>query len=136
MFTDEKNEDEVAGKIRRIISEEVKKEEKVLTFGFDFGSGRESATVELVDKNYSDKNKGEGWYELPDKIGMVVLYASQGPGGTLVANEEMKSAIVDGGMIWEETTAIIKKGNNEEIVVWVNNNSNRGYFDDFINVDF
>ncbi len=103
---------EVIEKIKRFASDvEIKSDECV--FEFDFGHGDERVTAQLVAKAYTQET---GAYELPDKIGALVLYASQGPGGRITADSSIKERMVDGGIIIEDTTVTLIKDGQEELI--------------------
>ncbi len=82
-------------------------------FEFDFGHGKERVSVELAAKAYSAENSE---YELPDRIGAIVLYASQGPAGRITADDTMMDKMVEGGIIIEDTTVIKIKGGQKETI--------------------
>jgi hypothetical protein len=95
------------------LSSDVVIEGDTCAFEFDFGNGKERVTTELVAKAYSKETDS---YALPDKIGAMVLYASQGPRGRITVDNSVKERIIDGGIIIEDTTAIIIKDGQEELI--------------------
>ncbi|MEI6553225.1 MAG: hypothetical protein WCO09_01530 [bacterium] len=112
ILSDERAKAELIEKIRQLIKEDQKiGDGQKLGFLFDFGNGKEEVSVELVEKPYSPED-AEG-YVIPDNVGLIVLYAAQSPGGRVAVDENMKSKLVEGGAILEETT-IIKPGKNGE----------------------
>lgn len=107
---------EVVEKIEKLISEKTTRQGNKIFFNFDFGNGKESTSVELVNKPYPIKDREIGDYDLPDDTGAIILFASQGPGGRVKTDEAMTSKLVDGGLMIEETTATIKRCDKNEII--------------------
>ncbi|MES2225682.1 MAG: hypothetical protein V4480_02635 [Patescibacteria group bacterium] len=107
---------EVIDRIEHLIAKGMEKDRNRLTFDFDFGEGSEQVVVELVPSAY-DADLGSEGYALPDAIGHLVLYASQGPTGAVSISQEMKSKIVENGAIIQEAdiTKIARNRQEERI---------------------
>lgn len=116
-FEDERMVEDVMARVRKLVGERINTDSQntKITFPFDFGEGEEDVTVELVSKPYVE-GESEGC-ALPDEVGVVVLFASQGPGGSVRIDENMKSKLVARGAILEEAdfTRITAAGEEETI---------------------
>ena len=114
ILKDEIIQKEVVEKVRKLIEEEPIVSGQKIDFSFDFGNGKESVSVELVAKSYSPKDING--YNIPSNTGLIVLYASQGPSGTVSIDENMKLKLTEEGVILEETRIIKTEENKEKII--------------------
>ncbi len=117
LLSDPKMQEEVIAKIAKLISKNPDVVGNTLHFNFDFGSGQESVSIELVPKflPYSEEKRLEDDFMLPSDIGVVLLYASQGPGGSVKVSDAMKERLVDGGVIIDDYQIITKDGVTTEL---------------------
>jgi hypothetical protein len=86
-----------------------KKEGGHYEFPFDFGSGVETASLTLVAVPFSNDNEDVG-YKLPEKVGVILLFAPQGSGNRLEVGEHMTDSLVSGGVIISEHHVHTKTG--------------------------
>ncbi|MBI2038125.1 MAG: hypothetical protein HYT15_04355 [Candidatus Magasanikbacteria bacterium] len=98
-------------RLKQIVRTEVKlNTEDVTDISFDFGSGPETLSITIVPKVYYQEgmsfNKPDETYVFPDKAGLVILFASQGPGGEIRRDKEIERHIVEGGAILGERTLL------------------------------
>jgi hypothetical protein len=73
-----------------------------IRFPFDFGEGKEEVVVKLIAKNYSPEQQTPDAFISPEKIGMILTFAPQGPMGVIVTGDDLKSKVVSGGAILED----------------------------------
>lgn len=112
LLVDPKMQDEVVAKIARLINQTPEILNDTIHFAFDFGSGPESVSVMLVPKflPYSEEKRLEDDFVLPSDMGAILLYASQGPGGSVRVTDAMKEGLVDGGVIINDYSVVTKDG--------------------------
>lgn len=104
IFDDPEAVSSLEKRLGRILQREIKlNKDGTIAVPFDFGDGQEVVTVKVVPELYYQKSmrfrKPDKVYELPKKIGLVILFASQGPGGQIEQNKEIESHIVKSGAI-------------------------------------
>jgi hypothetical protein len=92
----------------------VESDNGIIDFPFDFGSGEESVKVELaaVHYPYQENLRKEDDYQLPQDIGVVILYA---PAGVIVDEGEVKEKLTEGGAIINEYTLTTKDGKSVDL---------------------
>jgi len=114
-FVDPKWQEGVVERLKRITKTEPVIEENLITVSFDFGKGKETVRIVLVPKFFalSSENQKEDNYKLPDQIGNIILFASQGPSGVIGVNEEMKKRVVSGGIIIADDCVYICRDGSE-----------------------
>jgi hypothetical protein len=99
ILEDEKVQQEVIERVRNLIGVEPTINGETLRFKFDFGEGEEEVEVELIARPYLGASAQENNYKLVQDIGVVLLFASQGPSGHIRADDSMKEKLVKGGVI-------------------------------------
>lgn len=112
ILKDEEIQKEVIAKIQKIVGENIKITEKTLVFKFDFGEGEEDVRVELVTKPYpsNEEMRTEEDFDIPENAGLIVLYASQGPDGSIRVSDSMREKLASDGAIIYEHQLIPKEG--------------------------
>jgi hypothetical protein len=106
LFEDQKAVDYIIEKLSSLLGKEITQDEEgVLNVLFDFGDGPETLSIRLVSKPYhqeiSGLEKPKEMYLLPDKIGLILLFASY-----VDPDKNMESHIVeDGGILYGRTLA-------------------------------
>jgi hypothetical protein len=116
IFSDENAREEVIDHLKRITTQDVKIEVKIIRVQFDFGDGPETATIELDPSAY---NPAEGLkdvpvYNPPEKIGIILAYAAQGPHGRIKIREDLTSRLEEEGAVIEEEKVTKKEGESFE----------------------
>lgn len=107
IFKDERARQEVIEKIVKLIKENPVTSPEVITFQFDFGKGKENVEIKLIPESYSIED-GKEVGLLPDKVGVLILFASQGPKGSVRIDDNMKGKVVNGGCILKEANVLAK----------------------------
>jgi hypothetical protein len=103
IFNSPEAKKELIEKLQSLINKDVTLINNNINFRFDFGSGNEDATIELSPTMYlSGHHKQTGSVDIfkaPDNVGVIICYASQGPGGAISVGEDLKSKLVDSGVL-------------------------------------
>jgi hypothetical protein len=112
---------ELTRRIKALINQEVKIENNRITFPFNFGSGVETVTVDIEPKVYNPASEelAQGFekYQSPQQIGLVLGFASQGPAGIIEFGDDIKSRLVENGVIlWDDRVTKINPATKEEII--------------------
>ncbi len=102
IFSDEEFKKRTVAKIANLF-DSVQIQDDIITGMFDYGDGLEPVTVRLVDlplrQDIMHSDQSEDSYILPQDIGHILLFASQGPSGAIECDENMQECITDGGAI-------------------------------------
>lgn len=86
-------------KIEKLLEKELPWElQGSFDFNFDFGGREEKVKVNLISKNYKQGDIG-----LPQNIGLIIKFASQGPDGEIKIDTSLERNIVNGGYILDES---------------------------------
>jgi len=103
---------ELLQRIQRACGTEPRVHGDHISFDFDFGSGKEEVTMRIVSKfiTPTGSEPRPDNYELPHGLGGIVMYAAQGPGSFVKADDALKSKIAEGGFLLED----LKFGNKRE----------------------
>jgi len=80
------------------------------SFSFDFGNGDESVKVKIIPEYYTNKTS----MELPEQIGLVIMFASQNEEKRIYIGDGLKNKIIDGGAILTDNTLTKIKNKQEE----------------------
>lgn len=99
------------GRLKQILRREVKlNAEGAIDISFDFGSGPEVLSITAVPKIYYQEgmsfDRPDETYVFPEKVGLVILFASQGPGGQIRREQAIEQYIVEGGAILADRTLL------------------------------
>ena len=113
IFSEEDACEEVRSRIEDLGLSGVTRDNKTITFEFNFGDGHESVSVDLIPEEYP-MYAGETGYSIPETAGHIVLYASQGPEGIITVTDEMKSRVLAKGAILSDADLIRFDSNHHE----------------------
>ena len=94
---------ELKSGIRKLIGHSPEEKDGVLNFNFDFGEGLEVVTVFINSKPYVPESTDPETYNPPNEIGVILLFAAQGPQGQIEVGESTRKKIVPGGVIVKDT---------------------------------
>jgi len=110
-------QEELVTKLKHVSPRAVSITGNQIAFKFDFGEGEENVTVDLLSKPYpySEAARTEADYIIPEETGVVVLFASRGPEGSIAIDESIRNKLTEGGLIIEEHKIIKKDGAVEEL---------------------
>lgn len=109
IFEDPEAQKSVIEQVEKLIADKPEVTGQTLKFKFNFGEGKENVTVDLIAKPYIE-NDQENSFKIPQNTGIILLFASQGPQGSVNASETMKEKLADGGAIISEHRLIPKEG--------------------------
>ncbi|MCB9798521.1 hypothetical protein H6758_02245 [Candidatus Nomurabacteria bacterium] len=103
IFSDESVLDNFFRKLNPLVGDTIEvTDDGVIQAQFDFGDGPEPITIKLADKPYYQEEmmheKPDSVYELPNQIGTAVLFASQGPSGSIQLTRDIEDKIVENGV--------------------------------------
>lgn len=111
IFDDPEAVSSLEKRLGHILQKEIKlNKDGTVAVPFDFGDGQEVVTIKVTPELYYQRSmnfkKPDKVYKLPKKIGLVILFASQGPGGQIEQDEKIESRIVKGGAILNHRTLV------------------------------
>ncbi len=112
IFKNQESKKELIDRIEKIINEKLSDGlTNDFSFLFDFGNGDELVEVKIIPEYYTKKTSTE----LPKKVGLVIMFASQdGQYGRIAVEDNLEKKIVDGGAILtDHAFTIIKNGRKE-----------------------
>ncbi|MCX6810214.1 MAG: hypothetical protein NTY30_00535 [Candidatus Berkelbacteria bacterium] len=103
ILDDPKAQQEILERLERILGTKVSIEENEISFPFDFGEGAETVRIELDALTYTPEIEVEG---TQDGVGLIICYAAQGPSGKIEIGDNLKSQVVQGGVIIKDSQVI------------------------------
>lgn len=103
IFSDRRALQDVHKRLERLTGEVAADEAVDFDLKFDFGEGLERVHVQIDARPFvsegEDVGQGREAFELPSKVGTIVMYAPQGPSGVIRLSDRDKNHVVNGGVI-------------------------------------
>lgn len=111
---------EISRRIEALVGQSVAVDGDKIIFKFDFGSGSETVLVNLRPMIHSNQEGGSqaDKYMFPEKIGLILGFAAQGPAGRIELGRDIKSKLVeDGAVLWNTEFTKIDYATKQEKVI-------------------
>lgn len=93
-------------KIKQLTGKDPILESNGFSFEFNFGNGGEAIKIEISSNAFNPQDKEMeaefGKFVPPQKIGMILFFASHGPRGSIILDNETQSRVVEQGIILSE----------------------------------
>lgn len=109
-FANPKAIESLERRLSRILGKTIKLDNKgSILVEFDYGKGLKNISIRVSPKFYIQEEqmgvrKTDTSYNLPKEVGLVILFASQGPNGSIQHDREIEQRIIAGGAILDGRT--------------------------------